>query len=292
MTDASKPRDTPIDPDGDVSVVVVLYRTPEVIRTCLESFELHQPKRVGEVIVIDNSEDRSSADLPQRFPWVNYVANDENRHFRGGCNQGAALAELSYLLFLNPDTYLVDDQAVRKLADVLDANSDVGIVGPMLKGDDGGLAPQGESVAGLRHLLADRIGLSALWPGNPIGRRTPPPEAARHQAGYVETVTAAALLCRRADFLAVGGFDGTVHMYWEEHELARKLAMRALRPYYNPDAFIYHSWRKGGTELEPAVAAYFEEAAANYYGSYFGRRGRVLYRTLTAARRAAKKLVR
>jgi N-acetylglucosaminyl-diphospho-decaprenol L-rhamnosyltransferase len=291
MTDASKHR-SPLDPSGDVSVVIVLYRTPEVIRTCLESFETYRPKRVGEVVVIDNSADGSSADLAERFSWVDYVENDENRHFRGACNQGAARARLHYLLFLNPDTYLVDDQAVRKLADVLDADARVGMVGPMLKGDDGGLAPQGESVAGLRHLFADRSGLSALWPRNPLGRRKPPPAAARHEAGYVDTVTAAALLCRRAEFLKVGGFDERVRMYWEEHELARKLAQHGLRGYYNPDAFIYHSWRKGGSEHEPSVAAYFEQAAANYYSSHFGLRGKALYRTLAVVRRTAKKLVR
>lgn len=248
--------------------------------------------RIGQVIVIDNSGDGSSADLAKDFPWIDYVENDENRHFRGGCNQGATLATRPYLMFLNPDTYLVEGQAVRKLAEVMDSDPRVGMVGPRLKGDDGGLAPQGESVAGLRHLLADRSGLTALWPQNPLGRRSPPPAAARHEAGYVETVTAAALLCRRADFLAVGGFDEQARMYWEEHELARKFGRRGLRGYYNPDAYIYHSWRKGGSELEPAVAAYFEEAAARYYGSYFGWKGRTLYRTLTAVRRIAKSLVR
>ena len=48
-------RKTPLDPAGDVSVVVVAYRTPDVLAECLRSFEEQRPSRVGEVVVVDNS---------------------------------------------------------------------------------------------------------------------------------------------------------------------------------------------------------------------------------------------
>jgi GT2 family glycosyltransferase len=276
---------SPLDPNGDVSVGIVLYRTPEMIRECLASFEAHRPSRVAEVIVIDNSADGSSSGLSETFPWVDHVENKENVHFRSGCNQAAARAQHPYLLFLNPDTYLEGPDAIAKLAEVLDADRTVGIVGPMLRGDDGKLAPQGAPVAGIHHLLLDATRLRRLIP-RVLQRQT------RQQAGYVPTVTAAALLCRLEDFLAVGGFDERSRMYWEEHEIARKFAARGLRAYYQPDAFIFHRWRKGGSALDPEVAAYFEEASRNYYASSFGLRGRIAYGGVELARRIARRLRR
>jgi len=280
----------PLDPDGDVSVVIVAYRTPDVLIRCLESFEEHQPQRVGAVIVIDNSADGSGRTVAERFGWIDYVEEPDNLHFRGGCNAGARRARLRYVLFLNPDAYLTDPTATAQLADVLDARTDVGFVGPKLEGDDGGLAPQGEPAAGLRHLIVDRTGVARAWPR--LARRTRPANAVRHEPGPVETVTAAALMCRRDEFLAVGGFDERVRMYWEEHELSRKYASRGHRGWYEPRAFMFHSWRKGGSELDPAVTAYFEEAASHYYSTFFGARGTITYRALAAARRLAKSVVR
>jgi N-acetylglucosaminyl-diphospho-decaprenol L-rhamnosyltransferase len=276
---------SPLDPNGDVSVGIVLFRTPEMIQECLASFDLHRPSRVGELIVIDNSADGSSSALRETFPWIDYVENAENVHFRQGCNQAAARARHPYLLFLNPDTYLEGPDAIAKLAEVLDADPTVGIVGPMLRGDDGKLAPQGAPLAGLRHLLVDATGLRRFTPQT-LRRR------ARHEAAYVPTVTAAALLCRREDFLAVGGFDERSRMYWEEHELARKFAARGLRAYYRPDAFIFHRWRKGGSALNPEIASYFEESSRNYYAAFFGQRGRIAYGGLEFARRVAHALLR
>src|SRR5207247_3468598 len=68
--------------------------------------------------------------------------------------------------------------------------------------------------------------------------------------GPAETLSAAALLCRREQFLAIGGFDERAKMYWEEHELARKMRRLGLRGHYRADAFLFHHWRKGGRSEE------------------------------------------
>jgi GT2 family glycosyltransferase len=134
----------PLDPHGDVSVAIVTYRSPEVLAECLASFEEHAPRRIGEVIVIDNGAEDGPVDPTRAFPWIDYVRNATNVHFRKGCNQGARLARLPYLLLLNPDAYLTDGEAVARLAGVLDLYPGVGMVGPKIRGDDSRCAPPAE----------------------------------------------------------------------------------------------------------------------------------------------------
>ena len=56
-----------------------MYRTPEVLAACLRSFEQHRPRRVGEVVVVDNSADGSATQPDEEFPWIVYVRNARER---------------------------------------------------------------------------------------------------------------------------------------------------------------------------------------------------------------------
>jgi GT2 family glycosyltransferase len=268
---------SPLDPSGDVSVAIVHYRTPAVLGECLASFDDHRPDRVAQVIVVDNSADESISSVSRRFQWAEYVVNDENRYFRRANNQASNVARHPYLLLLNPDTRLVDRNSIALLADVLDRLPSAGMVGPMMRGDDGLLAPQGQAIASLLDLLHGR-------PRGQVDQR----DESRHAAGFVDTVAAAALMCRRDDFRSVGGFDERASMYWEEHELARKFRKRGLRAYYQPAAFIYHRWRKGGTETLADAPILFEQAERRYYQQFFGLRGGLLYSAIRLRRAAAR----
>ena len=246
------------------------------------------------MVVVDNSVEVDGQPPSAEFPWIDYDPNDENRHFRGGVNQGVRRARLPYVLLLNPDTYLTDSDSIAKLAETLEDDPTVGFVAPKLRGDDGLLAPQGERLAGLAYLLALKGYLNALWPGNPISRRHSRPGASRDVSGPAETVSAAAVLCRREQFLAVGGFDERARMYWEEHELARKLRRLGLHGYYRADAFVFHRWRKGGAEHATSTEAqrYFDEAMRLYYRTFYGRAGGFLFDALDRLQRLVRRLKR
>jgi GT2 family glycosyltransferase len=284
----------PLDPAGDVSVVVVAYREHEVLSNCLQSFEEHRPSRVLEVIVVDNSADGSGATVAGRFPWVDHVANERNVHFRPGNNLGARRARGRYLMLLNPDTLLVDSGSIAALARALDDDQTVGFSGPLIRGPAGELAPQGESIPGIGELVAMKTRLNTIWPGNPFSkdriRATLPPAS----SGPVPTVSAAALLCRREEFLAVGGFDERARIYYEEPELARKLHARGKHGYYCADATIIHLWRQGGSlhaDL-PGQIAEFDEGLETYYLITYGWRGRLLLGLLDAPSVVGRTLTR
>lgn len=288
---------SPLDASGDVSVVIVAYREHGVLVACLASFEEHRPHRVGEVIVIDNTADGSGVAMPEQFPWVDYVANEENVHFRAANNQGARRARLPYLLLLNPDTVVVDTGSVAAMAGVLDRDPRVGFVGPLMRGEEGTIGPQGEPIPGIGELLAMKLRLNSVWPGNPWDKdriRAALPPAA---SGPVPTVSAAALLCRREQYLAVGGLDERARAYYEEPELARKLGRLGMHGYYCAEASVRHLWRRGGSRTVDLAAqiAEFDEGLAAYYGSAYGWRGRALLVGLdagAAALRAVRRFAR
>lgn len=273
---------SPLDPDGDVSVNVTTYKNYDVVQECLRSFETFSPRRVAEVIVVDNSADDETPHADAEFPWIRYARNSANLHFRRAVNQGARMARHPKLLILNPDTYLTDSDSIAKLAEILDTDPSVALVGPKIRGDDGHLAPQGERLPGPLYLLAHKLYVNALWPENPIMKRHRRAGVSREESGYVDTLAAAALMCRTEEFAAVGMLDERATIYWEEQELARKFRRRGQRAYYRADAFVFHRWRKGGGEHDdqPTTTRYFEEGMELYYTLSYGPLGRLSYRAL------------
>ena len=86
---------TPIARSGAVrpvaSIVIPAWNAWEHTERCLESLR-PTLRRTDQVVVVDNgSPDGPRASLAT-YGWVEVVANDENRGFARGCNQGAAEA--------------------------------------------------------------------------------------------------------------------------------------------------------------------------------------------------------
>ena len=94
-----------------LSVVIVTYRSSSVIVPCLQSIQKFND--IGDhlqVTVVDNS---PTGDLTYElvcngFPWVQAVRNPKNGGYGQGNNVGARLSTGKYLLFLNPDTELIE----------------------------------------------------------------------------------------------------------------------------------------------------------------------------------------
>ncbi len=123
----------------DLSVVILNWNVRELLDRCLAS--IRSDRYAIEIIVVDNaSTDDSVMMVRDKYPQVKLIANSINRGFTGGNNQGIATATGRYVLVLNPDTEIVGD-ALDRLVDYLEAQPQVGAVGPMLLNPDKSIQP-------------------------------------------------------------------------------------------------------------------------------------------------------
>ena len=115
----------------DVSIIIVNYKTPQLILDCLQSVYTHT-KGIGfEVIIVDNdSQDNSRAIVLSQYPEVKWFEMGYNAGFSRANNLGIDHATGRNILLLNSDTLLIDDLLTR-LSGVLDQQPDVAAVGAM-----------------------------------------------------------------------------------------------------------------------------------------------------------------
>src|SRR5262249_54119604 len=122
----------------DVSVCIANWNCRELLRRCLESL-FDQPQGVRfEVVVVDNGSADGAPEMGvAEFPQVTLIRNAENRGFSKANNQAAVVARGRFLFFLNNDT-VVPPNTLRQFLEFAEANPSVGMVGPRLRGSDGG----------------------------------------------------------------------------------------------------------------------------------------------------------
>jgi len=220
-----------------VAVAIISWNTRDLLSQCLQSVLRERP---AEVIVIDNgSTDGSSDMVRQRFPGVRLSVNPDNPGFGAAGNQAFAQARAPYLLLLNGDTE-VRPGGLEAMAGYLDQHHAVGVVGPRLVHPDGRLQSSCSSFPHPLLPLVKSKGFTRLIRRIPVIRDRVLDTWRHDSPKRVPWVVGAALFIRRRAFEAVGGFDESFHLYFEEPDLCRRMLMAGWETHFAPVTDVIH----------------------------------------------------
>jgi GT2 family glycosyltransferase len=229
---------------GPVSVVVCNYNGEHYLDACLSAVE-KLGARVDEVIVVDNaSTDRSLEVVRARFPRVRIVAMGRNDGPCPARNAGMRAARNRWVLALDNDAIATPDM-LDELAAA--AGDNVAIVQPRSV-----FASETSRVhydGGAFH-YAGLIALRNFY--------APLAEASGTGRIDVDCAVSVALLVDRDALLALGGYDETMFILFEDLDLSYRLRATGRRIVSVEDAIVLHA---GGTS-----GISFREGA-NYPGS-------------------------
>ncbi|HJZ36340.1 MAG TPA: glycosyltransferase family 2 protein [Solirubrobacterales bacterium] len=191
----------------------------------------------ADVVVVDNgSSDGSDRVVAERFPEVVLLRMQENLGFGTALNRAVAAHPTDAIVLLNNDA-AAEPRFVEALVDGLGTGVD-SVAGVMLQERDPGLIDSAGVVAdrtlmGFDYLHGETVPAAASAPA-PLGP------------------TGGAALYRREAFEAVGGFDQRIFLYYEDLDLALRLAARGGACRLAPEARALHAYSAG---LGPASAA-------------------------------------
>ncbi|HET7417588.1 MAG TPA: glycosyltransferase family 2 protein [Solirubrobacterales bacterium] len=179
------------------------------------------------VVLVDNGSSDDSIELARReLPGVRVVALKENLGFGRAINRGVAEAPGDPLMLLNNDA-VPEPRFAEALLDELGEGVDA-VAGVLLQER----APELIDSAGV---VADAtlMGFDYLH-GEPVSVAT--------TAAPPLGPTGGAALYRRGAFEAVGGFDERIFLYYEDLDLALRLAAAGSRCRLAPEARALHAY--------------------------------------------------
>lgn len=209
-----------------VTAVVLAYGPEPLLDACVDALLASRGVAV-DVVLVDNGCTTDGVDRLAGRSGVQVLRPGRNTGFAGGCNLGAAHADGELVAFVNSDA-VVEPDALGALARAL---TDPGV----------GLATAGVRLAD-RPALMNSTGnpvhyLGLSWAGG-LGE----PASAHAAAGDVASASGAAMACRRATWLALGGLCEELFAYCEDAELSLRCWQRGLRVVYVPEAVVAHHY--------------------------------------------------
>jgi N-acetylglucosaminyl-diphospho-decaprenol L-rhamnosyltransferase len=216
----------------DVSVLIVCYKSRDMIEECLRGLFNHTHRCRYEVLLLDCSNDGAMDIVRAAFPQARIIDNSENLGYGRGNNLLAASARGRFVLLLNPDVIITSD-AVSELYEAAINMTDAGAIGGRTVLPDGSRDPGCRQVVPtVSRLLVAAIGGARFMKGGL-------PETAT-DAADVDTLSGAFMLVRTNAWREVKGFDEGFFMYCEEVDLCQRLRAMGWRIVMTPKAEVIH----------------------------------------------------
>lgn len=262
-------------PPTDLAVVIVNYNVEALLRRCLQTVLASLGDFTMRVCVVDNNSPDASAEMVKReFPDVDLIENSDNPGYSTANNQGFRWLGVysdnppRYCLLLNPDTEVMPNTLAEAVA-YMDANADVGVLGPKL------LLPNGELDLACRRSFPTpeisfyrMLGLSKLFPHSERFGRYNLTYLDPDELTEVDSVVGAFMLVRTTAIQKVGLLDEQFWMYGEDLDWAKRIKDAGWKVVYNPHLLTLHVKRASSKQSRKAQVEFYRAMLIFYYKHY------------------------
>jgi len=266
----------------DLGIVIVNYRTCDLLRECLQSIYESRGDFSFQVCVVDNcSQDGSCAMVGEEFPQVRLVESEINGGYAYANNLGLralGFAQTSdeklseptprYALLLNPDT-LLPPSALQEMLDFMEAHPEAGVAGPRLVLADGSLdLACRRSFPSPEVSLYRMVGLSKLFPKSRRFGRYNLTYLDPDEVAEVDSVVGAFMLVRAEALRQVGLLDESFFMYGEDLDWAYRIKKAGWKVYYNPQVTVLH-YKRAASRHSRKASYEFYRAMHIFYRKHY-----------------------
>ncbi|MGE5363148.1 MAG: glycosyltransferase family 2 protein [Bacteroidota bacterium] len=256
----------------DVSVIIVSYNIFDILDRCLKSIVEYSSGFSYEIIVIDNNSAEGDVHtITNKYDCVRLIKNDSNRGFAAANNQGIAIAQGEYILFLNNDTLFTENSIGMILNDYVRLTGRKGdyFIGCKLLNADGSHQISMFEYDTLWNCFTENFFLYKLFPRSRTFNKFYYNHIQISEPAEVEVVKGAFIFAPLQTIRKLGGFDERFFFYWEETDLCYRLKKLGGRVLYYPCTSIIHLGGISSGEMPWFVYKNQGRAKIQFYQKHF-----------------------
>ena len=236
-----------------VSVIVPVYNEFDYTYNCIKSIIENSGDVTYEVIIANDCSTDITSSIDKIVKNVRLVTTEKNVRFLLNCNNAAKSAKGKYILFLNNDTQ-VQDNWLKPLVDLIESDSNIGMVGSKLVYPDGRLQEAG----------------GILWRDGSAwnyGHLANPEDSEYNYVKEADYISGAAIMIRADLWNEIGGFDESfAPAYCEDSDLAFEVRKRGYKVMYQPLSVVVHfEGVSNGTDTSVGQKAYQVVNSKKFY---------------------------
>lgn len=227
----------------DLSITILSYRNPAMLRMCLNSLAKALPKDITtETIVVDNAtipetQNVVLEEFVDKIPNLRLLPLKENTGYTRGVNEGFRAAKGEYILSLNYDI-VVRLGAIKSLLDFHRQHPEIGLIGPELLN-----FTDTHQDSYFRFYTPLTVVYRRL-PGLPGGKKILDSFLMRDsdpkQIVEPDWVSGAAMMVSRKAMEKIGLLNQKLFHYFSDVDWAHRFWENGLKVIYYPGAKLYH----------------------------------------------------
>ena len=256
----------------DLTVIIVNWNVRDFLKECLGSIYKFTRGIEFEVFTVDNdSSDGSQEMIRACFPQVNLIINKENMGFARANNQALAECSGRHVLFLNPDTKLLDN-SLKAMVGFMDTHPGAAAIGCKLVNPDGSPQPSCLHFPSIFTDFLENTYLPGLFPRNRLLNYYRMGYRNQRSVREIDHVFGACLLCRYPALKEIGLFmDERFFMYYDEIDLCRRLKKNGRKVYFVPHITIVHHLNRSSKQVPIEVERWTIGSRLLYFEKHYGR---------------------
>jgi GT2 family glycosyltransferase len=256
----------------DLAVIIVSTNEAKWLTTCLSSVYAQAGPISIQVVVSDNESTDGTRELVEsEFPDA-VVVTCPNRGFGHANNRAVEATESRYVLFLNPDTEILEGTFAELIAD-LDRREEIGLIGVRQVAADHVLFPTIRRFPSVPRFFFEALGserfpLRASW----LGEREL--DMTRYDQDIAcDWTSGSFMLARREALESAGVFDERFFIFSEEVDLCLRIRQAGWDIRHSPTMTILHHFNKVG--VSPRIVAQTMFARQQYLRKHFAPAARL-----------------
>jgi GT2 family glycosyltransferase len=229
----------------DLAVIIVSTSEGHWLRRCLPTVFAASEGLHVDVVVVDNASTDGTGDLARsEFPGAR-VVTCANHGFPHANNRALMTVDARYVLFLNPDTEVLEG-TFAELLGRMDAMPQVGLAGCRQLVPSGALEPTMRRFPTAPRLLCEALG-AEQWPFRARWSGQRELDLDRYGAEFeLDWTVGSFMLARREALESAGWLDERLFLYCDEPDLARRIKQAGWSVRHLPQMTIVHHFRKMG----------------------------------------------